>query len=345
MIYLNTLQKKNNIGNISAVCADVAKIPFANNSISAVNASALLHEVHSYGTKVEHGNIYGIEAVRIALSEIRRILAPGGQLTYRDPLLSTENYHKNKKVLYRNSAIGNFVSWYINIFRDSPGFLYRDASIEITDTTNNNKLVCAPIGLHRELQRHYITFRDFLVKSAYTELGFNSIKIRESGIFVNFSSDSLGKNLSRQEFDDLLDKKISEICIKLQSGDCADISRLKSVINQWINREGYESYVYATPTQIIKISIESSLTDSDNFVLCPQSPDDIQIIYREKYNSYLSRGVDKPELDGKQCIKFVKMNIDKAILSLNKLKEDERLDKKTILALIDTINEYELVRD
>ncbi len=74
-----------NTTNSEAIVADAGLIPIKENSLSAVNASAILHEVSSYGVYAEDGKkIFGFDAIKKTFNEIKRCLAENGVLIYRD---------------------------------------------------------------------------------------------------------------------------------------------------------------------------------------------------------------------------------------------------------------------
>src|SRR3989304_8739494 len=62
---------------------DVQSLPFDPEFFSAVNMSAVLHEVYSYGG--------GLRGVHQALRETSRVLMPGGIFCYRDPYVQNVN--------------------------------------------------------------------------------------------------------------------------------------------------------------------------------------------------------------------------------------------------------------
>lgn len=74
-----TLRTKHDEGNLSFLCADAKNLDgIPNNSVDFINASAVVHEVYSYGG--------GSDAVRQFFRACLRVLKPGGELIYRDPL-------------------------------------------------------------------------------------------------------------------------------------------------------------------------------------------------------------------------------------------------------------------
>jgi ubiquinone/menaquinone biosynthesis C-methylase UbiE len=166
---LSSLKKE--IG-MEAVASDAGNLPFADESISAVNASAVLHEISSYGTKSKEGvAIYGKEAVRQALLELNRVLLPEGIIAYRDVLAPVGDLNESKAVEYKGESWELFAKWFLQDFVNSQPKIYKQSDIEI-QKTGENFSVTAPAGLQREFQRHYLMLRDYL----------RTVKTREFGV-------------------------------------------------------------------------------------------------------------------------------------------------------------------
>jgi len=128
--------------DIEAVAADAGVLPFANESISAINASAVFHEVSSYGTSnnVENVNtLYGKEALIKTLGELNRVLLPSGIVAYRDVLAPSGDLTKEKTVKYFNESWKYFTKWFAKDFSESNPHFYENIKTSIDDTEEGPK--------------------------------------------------------------------------------------------------------------------------------------------------------------------------------------------------------------
>ena len=151
--------------------ADAGLLPFRDKTISAINASAIFHEISTYGVLRDGNILYGIEAIKKSLEEILRVLAPEGILMYRD-VSCPEKRLEYKTVNYRKKA------WTLFIERIVPRIL---ESVEISapeiitgfnmKKNGNITIMRGTAQFHREIQRHYITFRDYFRKTIAKEWG------------------------------------------------------------------------------------------------------------------------------------------------------------------------------
>lgn len=146
---------------IPSVVADVAHLPFRENSISAVNASAIFHEVSSYGIKKDDGRIFGLDAVKYTMAQIQNILLPGGLLAYRDVALTTKYLKSEKGVRYSSESWKKFIDWFLPEFLSSGPQMYDKELVRI-QPYGGGVAITAPVGLHREIQRHYLMLRDYV---------------------------------------------------------------------------------------------------------------------------------------------------------------------------------------
>ncbi len=166
-----------NTTNSEAIVADAGLIPIKENSLSAVNASAILHEVSSYGVYAEDGKkIFGFDAIKKTFNEIKRCLAENGVLIYRD-VACPKNRGEIKTVNYERKSWQMFIDMYLPILRD----VSKEVFPEIfngykLDEENNSKHITATAQVQREIQRHYITFRDYFRKNIFSEMGIKVIE-------------------------------------------------------------------------------------------------------------------------------------------------------------------------
>lgn len=327
---------------VAAVPGDAAALLFRSESVSAVNASAILHEVSSYGTRDRTGEmIYGREAVRQAFSELNRILLPGGVVAYRDVLAPSENLQNQKKTYYNRDSWKLFAEWFLDDFVRSKPEFYKEAYFKSEDAEAGFSLD-APIGLQREFQRHYLMLRDYLRRGKGFGIGVEMLRSewidQSRGLkSITFSFDSrllptvdlssfevhksaegdIYKGDSDQ-FDKFYDDLMEYFFLEFKNGN-AGSNNFKKAIDDWKEREGLEYYLYGNVADVLELSVEASAEDANGHTLLPGSASDIVIVSRDYYNRYLSQVADKPEKDGKQIIAFKKMPNANALESLNEL--------------------------
>lgn len=187
----------------------------------------------------------------------------------------------------------------------------------------------APVGVLRELQRHFITFRDYCWRSG--ELGFTPLLEGElandwldlkSGLKrIHYTmsgdhNDTLMRTLSEKESDDLwsvdgdtfdttTDVKLENLMRRLHDGE----SKSVTLWNSWLEREGAETYAYMTPGRLLGAAALRSLEVSDGqSIMLPEEGSDVGVLSRVYYNRFLRKQLSNPLKDGKQLILFKLMN-------------------------------------
>lgn len=308
--------------NSDAVVADAGLIPIKKNSLSAVNASAVMHEVSSYGVSVENGGkVFGSEAVKKSLFEIKRSLAEEGVLIYRDVACPKDRLEL-KTVDYNRESWQMFLKMYLPILREAS----KDILPEIFD---NYKLGKDSDSLHlqataqvqREIQRHYIAFRDYFRKKIFPEMGIKVIKedwvnkdegekkhsVELSGVGLehyvnNMKSEKNTVGMKRLSVDMLSDEYDDFTDIIMEFGFEGEISDFN---DEWFRREGGEVYTYLDTEELKQMLAEP---DTDDSVLIAEKE---EMVSRDYYQRYLDRVLKNPEFEGKQIIKFIKKTYDK----------------------------------
>lgn len=298
-----------------AVVADAGLFPIRENSLSAVNASAIMHEISSSGANTENGNkVYGQDAIKKTFNEIRRCLAENGVLIYRD-VACPKNRLELKDVEYERKSWQMFMDIYFPVLLKSG----KRVSPEILDgfefNDKDKASLRASAQVHREIQRHYITFRDYYRKKVFPEIGAKVIKedwedkekgdkrhnIELSGIALKIYLEKIGssdqakgvKNLSlvmsSDDYDDFTDELIE---YGLKEG-------VADFYEEWLRREGGEIYTYLSPDEIKLIAADS--VGRDELVAEKET-----MASRYYYQRYLDRIIKNPEFEGKQIINFIK---------------------------------------
>ncbi|MBI3952496.1 MAG: class I SAM-dependent methyltransferase [Candidatus Doudnabacteria bacterium] len=334
--------------NVESLAADAGNLPFEDNSLSAVNASAIFHEISSYGTKAgnkkEASILYGRPAIEQTLQELNRVLLPGGVVGYRDVLAPREGIGNNKKVNYKKRSWQLFANWFLEAFLNAEPKVYEKDKFKVEENGQDFSLT-APAGLHRELQRHYLMLRDYFLNVKSNEYGINLIRAdwidQSAGLkAVTFTvSDALSNklDLSRFEkhtsndgdvyrgdsddFDRLFDESLEDFFASLNQED-GSAKSFQGLINGWKEREGLEHYLYGNFTDLFQMSIQAGKKSAA--ILLPSGIEDVAVAPRDYYNRYLRQVIDSPEEDGKQILALRKQTKQQAFESLDAIIKSPR---------------------
>jgi hypothetical protein len=146
--------------------------------VDVISASALLHEVYSYG-----GGYAGLHTIMRILPTV---LAPGGFFAYRDVYaVGGPSLHERVIQSYNSRAWLTFLRLFTPQYLAEGTHPYHHADDELVARQNSRivpvaeldpatcAVIAAPVGLFREIQRHYITFRDHVWRSG--TLGFTPV--------------------------------------------------------------------------------------------------------------------------------------------------------------------------
>ncbi|HTK39786.1 MAG TPA: methyltransferase domain-containing protein [Patescibacteria group bacterium] len=295
-----------------------------------VAASAVLHEVYSYG-----GGYAGVDET---LREITDTLHPNGFFSYRD-VFSVENASQHERVrhIYDKSWV-YFAKLFLPYYLDNATHPYHHEDDKVVYEQDSrfvrpesidpdkNLSINAPIGVLRELQRHYITLRDYCWRQG--SLGFipelegpnandwidqrNGLKRvyytpttnRPEDELLAVMSEDAGNGLRSVDgdhFDATTDAEMARFLKNVLAGD----ETASETWQEWLKREGSETYVYMTIGRLLGSAALRSLEASDGKkLLLPASAQDVIVIPRGYYNRALSRQVSSPLPDAKQLILF-----------------------------------------
>lgn len=311
-----------------AVVADAGCLPFQERSLSAINASAILHEVSSYGVNDEkEKRVFGHNAIKQTLNEIKRCLAENGVFVYRD-IACPKDRLSMKTVSYEKKSWQIFVDLYLPILHEASKDVCPDIISGFKQDRGGGEgknEVTATAQMHREIQRHYITFRDFVRKKIFSRIGIevarehwedkksgnkihsiilsgqalkNYIKFKSLGNHDS-SIKSLSVELQSDEYDDFTDGIIEEFIVD----DSFNIN------DEWFRREGREVYTYLSVEELKGLAHEkSALTDGTSSYLETLNE---KLLPRNYYQRYLKRVISDPEYEGKQVINFINKTYDK----------------------------------
>jgi len=300
-----------------------------------VSASALLHEVYSYG-----GGYAGIHAL---MRTLPTVLTDGGFFAYRDVYaVDGPSLHEPVTHAYDAPSWLRFLRMFVPRYLGEGTHPYHHAQDELLARQDSaivpiealDRATCAvlraPVGLLREIQRHYITFRDHAWRSG--ALGF--IPVLEGHLAADWLDARTGHKrvhytltaadrLPRSQrsmllavsepygdhyvvdgdiFDECTDIALAAFLAAAERGD----AECAAVWEEWVTREGRETYAYFTMDELITaVAVHSVEAEhARRTVLLPAQAGDIVVRRRDYYNRYLSKKLPNPLPDAKQMILF-----------------------------------------
>ncbi|MFF3326934.1 hypothetical protein [Streptomyces sp. NPDC002889] len=296
-------------------------------------ASALMHEVYSYGS--------GYRGIHQMMQTLPAVLKPGGHFAYRDVrTVDAATLHETVTHTYTHRGwlqfIRMFAPQYLSDGRhpyhhsgDDP-IVRQDSRIVALEDIDprTSAVITGPIGLFREIQRHYITFRDYAWRSGALgflprldgQLSADWIDAAAGHKRVHFTlteaewisprQRALLKTVSEPYgdhyvvdgdiFDECTDAAIIEQLTSAENGN----ERCAAVWREWIEREGHETYVYLTLNELLTEFAISSAEANTNTVMMPRTPRDVVTPERAYYTRYLRNRLPNPLPDGKQLVLF-----------------------------------------
>ncbi|MGW5465830.1 hypothetical protein [Streptomyces sp. NPDC003996] len=318
---------------VTGFAQDIATI--LTDPVDIVTASALLHEDYSYG-----GGYSGLHAM---IRTLPTVLRPGGMFAYRDVYaVKAASLHEPSLQTYTSRSWITFLRMFIPQYLKDGTHPYHSASdlvvfrqdSRIVPAENLNLgtsvVVAAPVGLFREVQRHYITLRDHVWRSGV--LGFTPhlegplagdwIDAKHGHKRVHYaltntdwlpaSQKTMLLTLSERYldhytvdgdiFDECTDIALDAFLTLAENGD----GECGQVWQSWVTREGRETYAYMTLDALLT-AVAAHSTEArqeERTVLMPIRSTDILRRERAYYNRYLQRALPNPLEDAKQLVLF-----------------------------------------
>lgn len=294
-----------------------------------VAASAVLHEVYSYGN--------GYEALDTVFGQITNTLNPGGFFAYRDVLsVDRLSQHERTRHVYDREAWVRFIKLFLEYYLANAVHPYHRQDDKITFTQDSSRVdlsdidmqkslsIEAPIGLLRDIQRHYITLRDHVWREGSLGIaplleGDSSndwLDIKRGHKRVHFKStldDPLLDAISEEASEgyrivdgDIFDSTTEVLLGQFLRQVCAnEQSPQYKVWEEWLRREGSETYVYMTLNKLIgTVAVQSFASSEGTKILLPVKQQDVAIVPRAYYNRFLQGQLSNPIADGKQMVLF-----------------------------------------
>ena len=222
--YVNRIKNKSQ-SNVLAVVGDALEPPFSPESLSAINLSSILHEIISYGSHSEQANRFSV--THELFSKLSKCLAHGGIFSYRDIYLP-DNHNEKKSAVY-SSHFSSFISMFGNQILQNTKKVFET---DLPTILNNNDSceISGNVHYHRELQRHFVTFADFLCT-------YNN-------------GTSLKATLLSEDAPDQIDTLFKRSFLH------------ERLLDDWGKREGFETYTYASVSEIKEILEEVSMENN-----------------------------------------------------------------------------------
>ena len=314
-----------------------------------------MHEVYSYGR--------GYESIDNAVGAITNTLSPGGYFAYRDVFsVNRLSQHERTRHVYDQESWVRFSQLFLSHYLNNATHPYHRQEDRIVFEQDSKRVnieqidvakilsIDSPIGLLRELQRHYITMRDHVWRSG--SLGVQPVldgagagdwlDMRRGHKRVHFSTTledplliALCENGPSGEHvidGDIFDRTTDELLVKFLREASEDESSISySVWNSWLKREGAETYTYMTLNKFISsVALQSFIASDAKKILLPTAPEDVQIVPRVYYNRFLEHTLSNPLPDGKQLVLF------ENISTADKTSEN----KAKVLGALEALSEY-----
>jgi hypothetical protein len=302
--------------------------------VDVISASALMHEVYSYG-----GGYPGLHAM---IRTLPTVLAPGGFFAYRDVFaVAGSTLHERVTQSYDSRAWLTFLRLFVPQYLTQGTHPYHHADDELVARQHSRvapvaeldpktgAVISAPVGLFREIQRHYLTFRDHVWRSGTLgcvpmldgDLAADWIDFRAGHKRVHYRfGDEVPwlpapqrtmlaamsepyrdhHTIDSDAFDAVTDAALLAFLSAVQDGDTA----CQQVWESWLLREGRETYAYMTADQLLTAFVIHSAAAGTDTVLVPVQADDIDRVDRHYYNRFLAHRLANPLTDGKQLVLF-----------------------------------------
>jgi hypothetical protein len=298
-----------------------------------ISASALLHEVYSYS-----GGYRGLYDMIRALTGVLR---PGGYFAYRDVYaVDGQSLHDPVSHCYDAPSWLRFLRMWVPYYLRHGTHPYHHADDEILARQDSRIIaiseldpaipafITAPAGIFREVQRHYITLRDYVWRSGtlgfaplldgheaqqwidrrtghkrvhYTLTARGRLAVSTRPMLMAVSEPYAGHyTIDGDILDEITDVSLISFLDAARSGD----GDAAGVWQSWLAREGRETYAYLTLSELLALVAVSSAEAGNSTVLMPDEPGDVFRAPRRYYDRFLSRRLPNPMPDGKQLVLF-----------------------------------------
>ncbi|WP_196814519.1 hypothetical protein [Nocardia sp. BMG111209] len=303
--------------------------------VDVVSASAVLHEIYSYS-----GAYTGLHAM---LRTLPTVIREYGYFVYRDVYaVAAASLHERVVHSYGTRAWLQFLRMFLPHYLAEGIHPYHHHDDEVVARQDSRIVpvseldtrVCAtieaPVGIFREVQLHYLTFRDHVWRSGTAgfrpvldgPLAGDWIDFRSGHKRVHYAvtgsqwmptaqqanllavSEPFGDHhvMDGDLFDAVSDVALMAFMAAAERGD-EDCARIWQA---WLAREGRETYAYLTTGDLVTtVAVQSiEATAEQGTVLMPVRADDVFTRDRLYYNRFLTKRLSNPLVDAKQLCLF-----------------------------------------
>ena len=317
----STLRTKSDEGNLSFHCADAKNLDgIQNNSVDFINASAVVHEIYSYGG--------GHDAVRQFFHACLRVLKPGGELIYRDPL-SPCKPEEFIKLISMSREAKMFSLFFVPFFFSSRNVLENiDNAMHDSSTLRqlNESVIRVSLFNQSASDKTPSSTRGELTMAEFLNTPMSNIDMKKGITFNcgNLAATELTRHftvlckflkIAGLDITNIIDLKSKQenLLVKDFPNEVKNEPIIGSSLEKFLNSEGKESYYYAGSTQVIDCS---KIQSEDGYTFRPVID---RTIIRDSYNRRLGNHfsmntvgdyeLDKV-LDGKRLIVFEKAVVE-----------------------------------
>lgn len=326
---------------VSGFAQDIGSI--LKEPVDVISASALLHEVYSYG------GAYG--GLHTMIRTLPTVLRRGGMFAYRDVYaVKAPSLHDRCLQTYTARSWLRFLRMFVPQYMREGTHPYHSAA-DLVVFRQDSKIVpverlcertsvvgSAPVGVFREIQRHYVTLRDHVWRSGilgfcphlegplasdwidarhghkrvhYFTTGTDWLPVSQKAMLLALSERYTDHfTVDGDVFDECTDIALSAFFELAERGEepCAD------VWESWVTREGRETYAYLTLDALLAaFAVHSTeAPQEERTVLMPVQVGDVLRRDRAYYNRYLRRAIPNPQRDAKQLVLFSNVPVSDA---------------------------------
>lgn len=333
----------------SVVIAEGQHLPFVDSTMSAVNTSAVLHEVSSYG---HHSDQHS--DINHSISEISRVLATKGLWAYRDMGAPIEGLLELRENEYTKGSVVAFIKKFLPDFLEKGTLSHKEYQDSISIQQNGDSIfldnaeqwssinidrsltISALSGLLREIERHYIVYlKDLLSWNTGISLeqdvtkGGHVIRLDPDSPYVNLQDidfqplEYLGDDrfvVTSDTYHTVLDDIAKNFLDGVDHGD----ESANDKFDAYVESEGSEYYFYYNLSQLILTTAKLSLEQSGEHVLLPENISDIVLLERPFSDSILQTVSENPLPDTKQLVAFKKLLVEQAKEVIIRIKHESK---------------------
>lgn len=249
---------------VFGVAANLTALPFAERSFSAINVSAVIHEVISYNKDFLEGTVSVGDYLREVFDRLSTHLTEDGRIFYRDVGLPDDSQELLSGEY--NPVLIDFLKNFDTGFREK--FLkVNQVSDEVWNIGEEAETV-ASVHYHREMQRHVVSFLDYALRQKYGESLKHILSQIESGAYEQSRLESAVQELSQESF----------------------------IFDAWQRREGSEIYTYRSLGEMTEMV--NSISDENKSLVIESS----ESVERKEYSQFMDSMTSVGIRDTKQMM-------------------------------------------